>query len=358
MSRSALGWDLHRRFSKVSFVEQPNPETPDVVRVVRRARLEHDDREAMQRWLAQLPPGTPVAIEGAFGWPWVADLLTELGLDPHLGHPPAIRVLARNEAKSDRCDADRLARFWLKGTFPQSYLSTPEVRQIRERVRYRMALAAARTEIKNRIHAILHRQGILHSYSDLFGKSGRNFLSSLALPEATRYVLDHWLVLLDHLVTLLADVEAWMEANIEQDRIVKLLQTIPGIGLILAHVIRSEVGELVKRFVNRRKFTAYAGLAPLADDSADRHGRRHISPVCNHVLRWAFIEAAATTTHAKKCPSKLRRLYHRLSEKGRKQEARVAVARELAELVYVLWKKGEPYRETRSPTDPPRRARR
>lgn len=351
MSRRALGWDLHRRFSQVSWVEQPSLETPDVFRVVERRRLEHGDRAAMRAWLAQLPAGTPVAMEGAFGWPWVADLLAELGLEPHLGHPPALRVLARNEAKSDRADADRLARFWLKGTFPQSYLSTPEVRQIRERVRYRMTLAASRAQVKNRVQAILHRQGVAHDFSDLFGKQGRNFLAQLTLPEGTRYALDHWLSLLDSIELLLDDVEQWMQANLAQDRVVEILQTIPGIGVILAHVLRAEIGEL-GRFVNRRKFLAYVGLAPLADDSADRHGRRHISPVCNHTLRWAFIEAAAAMLRSKKCPAKLRRLHQRLCVRCSAQEARVAIAREVADLAYVLWKKGEPFCETHSPSQP------
>jgi transposase len=308
----------------------------------------------------QLPSGTPVAMEGAFGWPWVADLLAELGLNPYLGHPPALKVLAKNEAKSDRADADRLARFWLRGTFPKSYLSTPEVRQIRERVRYRMALACTRTQIKNRAQALLHRHGILHDFSDLFGKRGRAFLQSLSLPLAARQVLDGWLALLDDVAALLVDVEHWMEENLEEDAIVSRLKTIPGIGLILAHVIRAEVGQLDERFINRRKFTSYAGLAPLADDSADRHGRRHISPACNHTLRWAFIEGAATMLHARSCPASLRSLHRRLTLGGRvrKQEARVAVARELAELVYIIWKKGEPYREIPSPRGRPCRSAR
>ena len=356
MFRAALGWDLHRKFSKVSYTVQAKAEEPEKLQVLERQRLEHDDREAMRTWLSQLPPGTPVALEGAFGWPWVADLLTELGLEPHLGHPPALRVLAKNEAKTDRVDADRLAKFWLRGSFPQSYLSTPQVRQIRERVRYRMTLATLRTQIKNRLQAVLHRQGILHPFSDLFGKQGRAFLQRLVLPEGTRYVVDHWLQVLDQVQAQLRDVESWMQANLEQDQIVRILQTIPGIGLILAHVIRAEVGELKERFVTRQKFTSYAGLAPQADDSADRHGRRHIQPNCNHTLRWAFVEAAAAMLHAKACPKKLRHLYVRLTRGERVQEARIAVAREVAELVYTLWKKGEAYREI-PPAPRPRPAR-
>src|SRR5215472_6495103 len=97
----------------------------DELCVVRRVRLDHRDHEAMQREVSQIPAGTAIAMEGSYGWPWIADLLQALHLEPHLGHPPAIRVLARNEAKADRVDADRLGRFWLRGIFPECYLATP-----------------------------------------------------------------------------------------------------------------------------------------------------------------------------------------------------------------------------------------
>jgi transposase len=344
MAALAVGWDLHRKFSQVSLQRR---EDGGEIRVVERARLEHDDLAKLERWLRKLPAGTPVAMEGAFGWPWVADLLTELRLDPHLGHPPAIKVLAKNEAKADRCDSDRLGRFWLKGIFPESYLATPEVRQIRERLRYRAALVGIRTGVKNRIQAILHRRGVLHSFSDVFGKRGRAWLDELELPVAAREVLSGQLRLIDLLEELIAEVEQWMTQNLEEDSIVQCLKTIPGIGLILAHVIRAEIGQLVERFPNVKHLVSYAGLAPLSDDSADRRGRRHISPVCNHTLRWALIEAAGAVTRSRKPPERLLKLYLRLSLGGRanKNQAKVAVARELCELVYVIWKKGEPYRE-------------
>lgn len=344
----AVGWDIHRKFSKLSVLEKDGGEE---IHVVKRMRLEHADKAALRSELAKLPPHTPVAMEGAFGWQWIADLLDELGLDPHLGHPPAIKVLAKHEAKADRVDADRLGRFWLRGIFPESYLATPEVRNLRERLRYRMALVHLRGGIKSRVQAILHRQGILHNYSDLFGVGGRKFLTTLVLPEACRAALDGWLAQIDLLDTHLEQVEAWMKQHLEEDKITQLLQTIPGIGLILSHVIRAEIGQLVERFPSRRHLTSYAGLAPLADDSADRHGQRHIAPACNHTLRWALIEAAGCLLKCKNCPENLRRLHNRLTNYGRcnKQQAKVAVAREICELVYVLWKKGEPYREPSTP---------
>jgi transposase len=344
MSRIAVGWDLHRKFSQVAIIEQPDTTNPAELCLKECLRIDHHDRDAMRQWLAQLPPGTPVAMEGAFGWPWVADLLAEAGLEPHLGHPPALKVLAAHEAKGDRKDAQRLGRFWLKGTFPECYLSTPEVRQIRERIRYRMALAHLRTELKNRVQALLHRHGAIHPFTDLFGQRGRAYLKQLVLPEASRFVLDSWLELFDFVAKQLAEVEAWMTEALARDPVIKILTSTPGIGLILAHVIHAEVGE-ISRFADRRRFVAYAGLAPLADDSAERHGRRHISPQCNHVLRWAFIEAASVIVRAKTCPAKIRLLSERIRGRGGCQQARVAVAREVAELVFTLWSRGELYNQ-------------
>ena len=214
-------------------------------------------------------------------------------------------------------------------------------------MRYRMALVQLRTGMKNRVQAILHRQGVLHDFSDLFGKGGRDFLETLALPAACRDTLDGWLAQIDLVNERVAEVEAWMLAHLEEDEVVRWLKTIPGIGLILAHVIRAEVGQLGERFPSRRKLTSYAGLAPLANDSAERHGKRHIAVACNHTLRWALIEAAGCALRSKNCPKNLQRLHYRLTcgNRANKHEAKVAVARELCELVYVIWKKGEPYRE-------------
>lgn len=345
MNAQALGWDIHRKFSKVS-VEEMTPEGQIVVK--ERATLDHADREEMRRWLSLVPKGTPVALEAAYGWPWIADLVEEAGLEPHLGHPPAIKVLAKTEAKGDRMDADRLGKFQLRGILPEAYLAPPEVRLRRERLRYRMALSRLRAGVKNRIQAILHRLGIVHSFSDLFGKAGRAFLQRLELPAASREVLQGYLELLDRIVALIAQLEQWMEKNLEANENVRLLETIPGIGLILAYVIDAEIGE-IDRFPSRRHLNSYTGLAPLSDDSADRHGQRHCSEACNHTLRWALIEAASGVLRSGGTRGlRLRKLYARLTDGGRynKAQAKVALARELDQLVYVVLNKRTPYTDT------------
>lgn len=350
MIARALGWDNHRKFSQVSLMEQ----TPDgQIRAVERARLEHDDKDAMRAWLARLDPEIPVALEATFGWPWVADLLEELGHPVHLGHPPIIRALAKHEAKTDRCDSDRLGKFQLRGILPESYLAPPEVRQRRERIRYRMALSSLRTAVKNRSQAILHRHGILHDFSDLFGKAGRRFLDNLELPDGSRQALRGCLELLDRLTHLIGEVEQWMTDNLEVDETVRLLMTIPGVGLILAHVIYAEIGE-IERFPTVRHMASYSGLAPMSNDTAGREGPRHCSMACNHVLRWAFVEAVHGVQRTKGSHGlRLRQLYLRLCKHGKrrgcKSSAKVAIAHELSKLVYVVWSKRVPYSDSPSP---------
>ena len=347
MDPRALGWDTHRKFSKVSLMEIP---AEGEIRAVERARLEHADREAMRQWLSRLEPEIPVALEATFGWPWVADLLEELGHPVHLGHPPAIKVLAQHEAKSDRCDSDRLGKFLLRGILPESYLAPPEVRAIRERTRYRMALSGLRSGVKNRVQAILHRFGILHPYSDLFGKSGRRFLQTLNLPAASREALGGYLEVLEQVQRQIAEVEQWMEENLAADEIVRLLMTIPGIGLILAHVIRAEIGE-IERFPDHRHLASYGGLAPVSHDTAGRIGPRHCSPACNHILRWALVEAATGLLNTKGQAWRLKRLHGRLTHGGRgnKSQAKVAVAHKLSQLVHVVWSKQLPYTDVPPP---------
>jgi len=343
MNARALGWDIHRKFSRVSLMEMTSE---GKIRAVERARLEHDDKDAMREWLSRLDPEIPVALEATFGWPWVADLLEGLDHAVHLGHPPVIRALAKHEAKTDRCDSDRLGKFLLRGILPESYLAPPDVRQHRDRTRYRMALSVLRTGVKNRIQAILHRLGILHDFSDLFGKGGRQFLEHLALPEGSAQALRGYLDIHDILTLSLLSVEAWMKENLKEDEIVRLLMTIPGIGLILAHVIRAEIGES-ERFPTARHLASYAGLAPISDDTAGREGPRHCSKACNHVLRWALIEAVHGVQRTKGPNGlRLRKLYARLSvggRKGAKSSAKVAVAHELSKLVHVVWTKRVPY---------------
>jgi len=167
-----IGLDSHRTFSSVTARDGAG-------KVAWRKRLEHADRRPLREELETWPQGTPVVLEGTFGWGWLSDELSAAGLEPHLASSKKIAAWrdARGLAKSNRTDADLLSELWSQQPrWWEVWLAPPEVRSQREWLRYRMTLVRLQTGLKNRIHAILHRHGIVREESDLFGAAGRRFL--------------------------------------------------------------------------------------------------------------------------------------------------------------------------------------
>jgi len=68
--------------------------------------------------------------------------------------------------------------------------------ELRDLLRHRATLTRMPTAVKNRVRALLARQGIRQEHSDLFGKGGHEFLASLALPDGSRRRLDSLLALI------------------------------------------------------------------------------------------------------------------------------------------------------------------
>jgi transposase len=63
----------------------------------------------LEKFFAQLPPHTPVAIEASGTWWWLVDLLERLGHRPILSNPKQTKAIAAARLNNDRVDAERLA---------------------------------------------------------------------------------------------------------------------------------------------------------------------------------------------------------------------------------------------------------
>lgn len=174
-----------------------------------------------------------------------------------------LRIIAASVAKCDAVDGrvlNQLARSNL--ALPICYMPDDEEFALREHLRARSDLVRMRTMIKNRIHAVLHRRGILTPKEGLFSKDGRKFLDDLTLDDAGRTIAKQYLTALDQFETLIDQSDKDLRQVMRQPRWAKpaaLLQTMPGIGLITALTILAELGDL-KRFKSRAAVANYAGL--------------------------------------------------------------------------------------------------
>jgi transposase len=311
----------------------------------------------MRQQLQRFPKGTPVIIEGSFGWGWMADELRNCQLDPHLANCRKVDKWrdARGMAKTNTIDADLLSELWpQQPRWWEVWLAPQSVRDQREWLRYRMALVQVQTMTKCRIHATLHRHGILHSFSDLFGRKGRAFLQQLIdadklLRPAARTTLAGHLCLLQQVRDQLAQVTRELRRQIEADPHARRWATLPGVGWVLSYTIQAEIGD-IRRFACDRHLASYSLLAPIAQDSGEEDGDtpvgRHVGHMGRRTLKWAFIEAAHGAVL--KSP-RFREIYNRRTNGGRKDRNRgyIAVARHLCHVGYACQRKGADYTELR-----------
>lgn len=257
-------------------------------------------------------------------------------------------------AKTNKLDADLLSELWpQQPRWWEVWLVPQQVRDQREWLRYRMALVQIQKMTKCRIHATLHRHGILHEFSDLFGTKGRAFLDQLLhapeLREATRQTLRGHLQLLQQVRAQIADVTRELRRQVQHDPQAKRSSTLPGLGWILSYTVQAEIGDL-RRFRSDRRLASYALLAPIADDSGEEDDTvpigRHVGHLGRRTLKWAFIEAADGAIRKSK---RFREIYNRRTNGGTRDKNRgcIAVARQLVHVGYACVKKGVDYTEQR-----------
>jgi transposase len=112
-------------------------------------------------------------------------------------------VIAAARVKTDAVDARTLAHLLRADLLPEAYIAPRELRELRELPRHHIALTRLRTALKNRVHALLARQGVQHKRAELFGPTRRAYLGELSLPAPSRRRLESLLGLIadfDHVL--------------------------------------------------------------------------------------------------------------------------------------------------------------
>jgi transposase len=244
-----------------------------------------------------------------------------------------------------------LAELVRRELVPAIWLPDPRLRAERERARWRLHLVRHhRSSLKQRLHAVLLAHGRPCPVSDLFGVRGRQLLARLGLPEPWQATIDASLRLIDELDREITDCERELRRLGADHRYVPLLCTVPGISWVLAYTIAAEIGD-IGRFPTPRKLAGYSGLCPRVYQSGERDLPGPLSKQDPRYLRWALVEAA---THACTAPAYRDRHQQTKARIGKQRGAKVAQvdpARRLAEPIWHLLNRGEPF-APKGATDP------
>lgn len=292
--------------------------------------------EPFLRLIGDLPSGTPVAFEAAFGWSWLANLLEDYGFDSHLVHPLRCKAIASARLKNDKAGAAILAQLLRADLLPEAWIAPTEVRQLRALVRHRISLVRLGTQLRNRIHAVAADHGYDRSAS-YWTWPGRGWLAELGLPPASREIVTDCLAVIDGLAPVIDRLDGELHQHAKADPRVKALTTLPGVGEFTALVMVAEIGD-ISRFGSARKLAAWAGLTPTVrgSDVKVRHG--HISKQGSAWLRWAMNQAAQTA----KWSPQFAASYSAIAKRRGKKIATIAIARKLLTRAWHLLAEMEP----------------
>jgi transposase len=336
-----IGCDAHKKFSLFIAMNEEGGYGQAI-------RVGHD-RERMRAFLEDLPAGSEIALETSGSYYWLVDEMERAGHQPQLAHAMTAKRRMEGRHKTDERDARGLAMLLRNGTLPRVWIPPAQLRDEREMLRWRMSLVETRSQVKNRIHAVLLRYNLGLKVTDIYGTAGRQELQNrlAELPEWTRQSVKEQLETVDHLNQQIEDCEQKLETLLECNAERDLLKTLPGVGKILSAVIALEIGE-IGRFASPQKLVSYAGLVPAARESAGKKRPGKCPADCNTYLKWAFIEAGnVVSVHRGKWADRhVAQLYERVKHNTKMHgKATVAVGRHLAEASYWMLTKQEIYQE-------------
>lgn len=281
--------------------------------------------------------------------------------------PSLIPVRPGDRVKTDRRDAEKLARLLRGGELTMVAVPRPEIEAVRDLSREREHAVGELNRHRQHLLTFLRRHG--HVPPEKVGRYSKRWWSwvdGVTLETSVEHALRTELRDAVHaaeqrLKRLTAMVEELAETG-PFGAVAAERQQLYGIGAITAVGVLAEVGDL-GRFANARQLMAYAGLVPGEDTSGGQVRRRPITKTGNRHLRRLVVEASwhATRRPAPPLPPTLapdrvariahaahdrcyRRYWRLVGKQKSKQVAIVAVAREL---LGFIWAVAHPETDTR-----------
>ena len=292
--------------------------------------------------------------------------LSELGVKCEVVAPTLVPVKAGDRIKTDRRDAEKLARSYRAGDLTPVWVPDAAHEALRDLVRARLAAKRDQLRARHRLSKFLLRHG-RRAPEGTTAWSGK-YLSWVKAHvhfehHAQEVTLGDYLHEVEHVAERLVRLERSIDASLEKlplkmRAVIEALQSLRGIAQISAVSIMAEVGRL-SRFAHPRQLMGYSGAVCREHSSGPRIRRGPISKAGNAHLRRIVVEAAwayrhrpavgytlaarqrhssaAVTALAWKAQQRLHQRYVRLLAHGKnKQQTVTAVGRELLGFIWAI----------------------
>jgi transposase len=333
--RRYVALDIHKQYCVVAGVDREGRVLLQPVRV------EHVDLEG---WLKKsLRESDHVVIESTTNAWHVYDLLLPLAEQVLVANPIQVKQIARARVKTDIRDTLILARLLAANLVPEIWVPPLHVRQLRQLLSQRRQFVETHTQILNRMHSVAHRHHLRHPAGKRFNEKNTTWQKDkrlsqieqfqLGLEMENRVYIEKQINKIGKEVAKLSHQKPWAES-------MTYLMQLPGFGVITGMTVLAAIGE-IQRFDSARHLASYSGLTPGLEQSGTKYREKGITKEGRKELRWALVEVAQ---RAVKSDPVWKRKFEEMHKRLHRNQAIVAVARQLLELVWYVLTRRQPYR--------------
>jgi transposase len=327
--------DLHTRRSQIRIVREDGS-----VMLERRIDTSRGDLDRLFGRRAPLR----IVIESSTESEWVAQQLETLGhevivVDPNYA---AMYGSRSRKVKTDTRDVAALAEACRTGVYRPAHRASAAARDTRQRVRVRSHLVRQRTATINLLRALLRGEGIRLAT----GSAARLLmllmrLDQMTLPPAVLAVVAPLRVVIGQLTTTIAEADTVVAAQAATDPIARRLMTAPGVGPVVALTFQAVLDTPTRFGRDAGRASAFLGLVPSEDSSAERRHRGGITKVGPRELRALLVQASWGIWRGRSPAGRaLRAWVHALAARRGRRIAIVGLARRLSRILYAMWRDG------------------
>jgi transposase len=280
-----------------------------------------------------------ILLESSTESEWVAQHLEALGheavvVDPNYG---AMYGTRSRKVKTDKRDVAAMAVANRRGVFRRAHRASPAARALRQQLRVRRQLVRQRAALITLLRSLLRQEGLRLDTGAAEHVLTR--LDRLTVPEPLAATLAPMRTMLAALTATLTTIEETLERRAVADPVTQRLLTVPGVGPIVALTFQATVDDVRRFGGDARRVSAFMGLVPSEDSSAERQHKGHITKAGPRELRALLIQSGWVIWRMK-APraAALRTWAQTLAARRGKRIAMVALARRLTRILYALWR--------------------
>jgi transposase len=291
-------------------------------------------------------PRMRILLESSTESEWVAQHLEDLGHELVVADPNYAPLYGdrTRRIKTDRRDVAALAEANRRGVYRLAHRVSRDQSAVRRQLVVRAQMIRMRTQTINLLRSQLRSVGLRLASGTARSVAAR--CAALEIPATIQPTIAPLLEVLTHLAPLIAARDVWATDAATADPITTRFMTAPGVGPITALTYRATL-DAVSRFRSAGAATAYLGLVPREDSSAERRHRGAITKAGPARARAVLVQASWTIWRSPRGSAALHAWVHRLADRRGRRVAIVALARRLARILFALWRDGVDFQQTR-----------